>query len=147
MQSVQTFEYGIPRCTCLYLHAHIPWAWRVKLTPSSKSSIKKQKKQLNLANCAPTVTVIYRTFYGIIFCVKRVLDIGVMRPSKFPINLRYEVRSKTNRGVYDSSHIRIVSSSNCNSLRDLVVYDFIECVNTCMIPFEEVGVFSILTNF
>ena len=103
--------------------------------------------QLNLANCAPTVTVIYRTFYGIIFRVNRVRDIGVMQPSKFPINIRNEVRSKTNRGVYSSAHRRIVSSSNCNCLRDLGLYVFLESANACMIPFEGGGVFSTLNSF
>ena len=77
---------------------------------------KYKKMQLNLANCEPAITVIYRTIFGISFRVNHDIDIGVTRMSKFPINLRNEVCSTMERGVYNSSHRRIVSSFNCNSL-------------------------------
>ena len=107
---------------------------------------KYKQMQLNLAKCVPTVTVIYRTFSGISFCVNRVLDIGVTRSSKFPFNLQNEVRSIADNWVYYYSHRRILSSSNCNFLRDLGSYDFPECVNACMVPFEVDGIFPILAS-
>ena len=86
---------------------------------------KDRKMQLNLANCAPTVTVISRTFSGISFCVNRVLCIGITQLSKFTINLLNNVRSTMDREVYASSHRRILSSSNCNWFCDLGSYDFL----------------------
>ena len=108
---------------------------------------KDKRVQFNLSNYAPTVTVISRTFSGISFRINSVLDIGLTQPSKFPINIKNEVSSKTERGVYASSHRRKLSSYNCNFLRDLGSYGFTKCANTCMIPFEEVGVLYILTSF
>ena len=66
--------------------------------------------QLNLSNCTPTVTVIFRYFFGIRYCINRILDIGVRLPSKFPINLQNEFQSKMEKGVYASAHRIIVLS-------------------------------------
>ena len=113
----------------------------------SHPSIKREKNQLNLSNCATALTVIFCTFYGIVFRVNRVLDIGFTWPSKFPINLWNDVRSIMRIGAYASAYIIIISSSNCYFLRDLWLYGFYDFVNTCMIPFQAVGFFSILNSF
>ena len=95
----------------------------------------------------PKVTVIFHTFSGIRFCVNCVLCIGVTQPSKFTINMWNEVCLTIEIGVYISSHERIVLSLNCQCLRDLGSYRFPKYTNACMIYFEEVGIFSILTIF
>ena len=51
------------------------------------------------------------------------------------------------RGVYAPAHIRIKISLHFNCLRDLVTYVFPNYLNAFMIPFEAVGVFSILILF
>ena len=102
---------------------------------------------MNLSNCVPTVTVICRTFFGIIFCVNWVLVIGVTRPLKLPINLWNKFRSKFERGVYDSAQRIIILSLDFNCFCDLRPYSFPGCENTCMIPYEAVGVFSISSSF
>ena len=114
---------------------------------SSESSINQNTKKINLANCSPTLTVISHTFSVIRFRVNLVLNIGVTRPSKFPINLRNEIHSTMDREVYAYTHRIIVFSSNCNCLCGLVLYSFTECANACIIPFEAVGFFPISTSF
>ena len=125
MPSVPTFENGIPRCTCSYFHEHFPWIRRENPPLLPESFINQKKMQLNLANCALTAPVIYRTFSGISFRLYRVLDFEVTQPSKFTINLRNEVRSETKGGLYASAHRIIISSSNCNCLCNLGLYCFL----------------------
>ena len=108
---------------------------------------KDKKMQLNLANFVLTVTVIFHTFSVTSLHVNHVLDIGLTRPSKFPTNLRNEVRSTMGIGVYVSAHRRILLSLNCNRLRDLGSYGFPECANACIIPFGEVVVLFIMNSF
>ena len=54
---------------------------------------KDKKIKFNLADSAPTVTVIYHTSSGISFRVNRVLDIGVTGTSKVKINILNKFRS------------------------------------------------------
>ena len=49
---------------------------------------QQQQQQLNLANCVPKLTVVSHNFSGIFFRVNNVLYIGVIQPSKLPINLQ-----------------------------------------------------------
>ena len=108
---------------------------------------KDKQMQLNLANCAPTVTLICLTFSGISFRVNCFLCIGLTQPSKLPINIQNEVFSAMERGVYASAHRIIISTLNFNCLHGLGTYVFPECVIACMIPFEAVCVFSVLSSF
>ena len=45
MPSVPIFEYGIPRRTCLYFHAHTLCAWRGEIPLSSESSMNQKTKK------------------------------------------------------------------------------------------------------
>ena len=149
MPSVPNFEDGIPRCTRSHFRAHIPWAWRLKNTSvfqvirvvTRGSAIWMKMSSLGSA------TLISRTFSGISLCVNHVIDIGVTRQSKFPINILNKFRSTMERGVYAYVHRRRILSADCNFLHDLGPYCFPEFVNACMIPFEVVGVFPISTSF
>ena len=91
--------------------------------------LKDKQTQLNLYNCDPTVTVISRTFSGIRFHVNSVIDIGVTLLYNLPTNLINAVCSTTERGMYNYAHIRIISYSKFNCLRDFGTYGFTECVN------------------
>ena len=108
---------------------------------------KDKQMWLNSAKCEPAVTVIPHTFSGTNFCVNCVLDTGVTRLSRFPINTQNKFRSTMERVMYASTHRLIVSSLNCNWLHKLGSHNFLKCENACMIPFEKVDIFSILTSF